>query len=102
MYDKELFIEKRRLAIDEEPYFIADVGANHDGSLDRAFKLIELAKESGADAVKFQNFIASKIVSKYGFENLNSNSTHQSGWKKSVYETYEIFKLYIFFIFFFL
>ena len=89
MYDKELFIEKRRLAIDEEPYFIADVGANHDGSLDRAFKLIELAKESGADAVKFQNFIASKIVSKYGFENLNSNSTHQSGWKKSVYETYE-------------
>ena len=64
MYDKELFIEKRRLAIDEEPYFIADVGANHDGSLDRAFKLIELAKESGADAVKFQNLIASKIVSK--------------------------------------
>ena len=88
MYEKELFIDSRRISINDEPYFIADVGANHDGSLDRAFKLIELAKESGADAVKFQNFIADKIVSKYGFENLEGNSTHQSNWKKSVFDTY--------------
>ena len=88
MYDKNLYIDGRMLALSERPYFIADVGANHDGSLDRAFKLIELAKESGADAVKFQNFVAHKIVSKHGFENLNANSTHQSGWKKSVYDTY--------------
>ena len=39
-----------------KPYFIADVASNHDGSLDRAYKLIELAKEAGADAAKFQNF----------------------------------------------
>ncbi len=70
-------------------YFIADVAANHDGDLDRAFKLIELAKESGADAVKFQNFIASKIVSKNGFEDLEGQLSHQSKWEKSVYETYE-------------
>lgn len=88
MYQESLFINGKELAISKKPYFIADVGANHDGSLDRAFKLIELAKESGADAVKFQNFVANKIVSKFGFENLNSNSTHQSGWKKSVYDTY--------------
>ena len=71
------------------PYFIADIGANHDGELERAFKLIELAKESGAHAAKFQNFKAAKIVSKFGFENLGSKSTHQSAWKKSVFETYE-------------
>lgn len=88
MYKKDLFIEKRSISLENEPYFIADVGANHDGSLDRAFKLIELAKESNADAVKFQNFIADKIVSDYGFKNLNSNSTHQSNWKKSVFDTY--------------
>ena len=88
MYKKELYIEGKKISLNDEPYFIADVGANHDGSLDRAFKLIELAKESNADAVKFQNFIANKIVSDYGFKNLNSNSTHQSNWKKSVYETY--------------
>tara|TARA_B100001939_G_C16927029_1_gene612195 strand:+ start:503 stop:1576 length:1074 start_codon:yes stop_codon:yes gene_type:complete len=69
-------------------YFIADIGANHDGSLERAYKLIELAKKSGADAAKFQNFQAPKIVSKLGFESL-TNSSHQSNWKKSVYEIYE-------------
>ena len=37
-------------------YFIADIGANHNGSLEKAIKLIHLAKESGADAAKFQNF----------------------------------------------
>ena len=44
-------------------YFVADIGANHDGSLERAYRLIELAKEAGADAAKFQNFKAKKIVS---------------------------------------
>ncbi|MEJ7626488.1 MAG: N-acetylneuraminate synthase family protein [Ferruginibacter sp.] len=70
-------------------YFIADIGANHNGSLENAYKLIELAKESGADAAKFQNFKANKIVSKYGFENLGGQLTHQASWKKSVFEIYE-------------
>jgi len=68
-------------------YFIADIGANHDGSLDRAIELIHLAKEAGADAAKFQNFKAAKIVSEKGFSNLKV--AHQSKWKKSVFEVYE-------------
>lgn len=70
-------------------YFIADIGANHNGSLEKAKKLIYLAKEAGADAAKFQNFKANKIVSKLGFDNLKVEQTHQSKWKKSVYEIYE-------------
>jgi sialic acid synthase SpsE len=70
-------------------YFIADIGANHEGSLERAYKLIELAKDAGADAAKFQNFQAAKIVSKYGFENLGGQLSHQANWKKSVFEIYE-------------
>jgi sialic acid synthase SpsE len=73
---------------DNTLYFIADIGANHDGSLEKAIDLIHLAKEAGADAAKFQNFEASKIVSKVGFDSLNRSKTHQSKWKKSVYETY--------------
>ena len=73
----------------KELYFIADIGANHDGDINRAFELIKLAKESGADAAKFQNFQASKIVSKYGFENLGTSLSHQKNWKKSVFEVYE-------------
>lgn len=70
-------------------YFIADIGANHDGDITRAYKLIELAKQAGADAAKFQNFQASKIVSKDGFESMGGKSAHQASWKKSVYETYK-------------
>jgi sialic acid synthase SpsE len=70
-------------------YFIADVGANHDGDINKAYKLIELAKEAGADAAKFQNFQAEKIVSKYGFDNLDIQLSHQALWKKSVFEVYQ-------------
>jgi len=82
-------IGKHTLGFDRSLYFVADIAANHDGNLDRAFKLIELAKESGAHAAKFQNFVASKIVSRSGFDNLGGQMSHQSKWKKSVYETYE-------------
>jgi N-acetylneuraminate synthase len=70
-------------------YFIADIAANHDGDLDRAKMLIKLAKEAGADAAKFQNFQAPKIVSDYGFKNLGGQQSHQSQWKKSVFEVYQ-------------
>lgn len=40
---------------------LAEIGSNHDGSLERAKKLIVLAKESGADAVKFQSFQAETL-----------------------------------------
>ena len=82
-------IGNRDIGINHLPYYIADIGANHDGNLETAFKLIELAKESGADAAKFQNFKASKIVSRYGFDNLGTKLSHQSNWRKSVYEIYE-------------
>jgi sialic acid synthase SpsE len=70
-------------------YFIADISANHDGDLERAKMLIHLAKESGADAAKFQNFRADKIVSDYGFKSLGGQLSHQATWKKSVFEVYQ-------------
>lgn len=82
-------IGKRDITNDGRPYFIADIAANHDGKLERAFKLIELAKEAGADVAKFQNFKAETIVSRSGFEKLGGQLSHQSSWEKSVYETYK-------------
>lgn len=70
-------------------YFIADIGSNHDGSLVRAKKLMKLAKECGADAVKFQNFRHNKIVSKEGFDRLKCNLSHQSKWKKPIVQVYK-------------
>lgn len=74
---------------DGKPYFIADIAANHDGDIERAYMLIELAKEAGADVAKFQNFKAKMIVSKNGFDSLGKQLSHQAAWKKSVFETYE-------------
>lgn len=86
---KEIKIGNKIITEDGPLYFIADIAANHDGDLQRAFKLIELAKEAGVDAAKFQNFQAPKIVSQVGFESLGKQLSHQASWKKSVYEVYQ-------------
>lgn len=71
-------IGNQEINIGSAPYFIADIAANHDGDLQRALMLIELAKESGADAAKFQNFKAEKIVSAYEFSHMEE-TTQSSG-----------------------
>ena len=43
-------------------YFIAEIGGNHEGSLNRAIDLIKLAAESGATAVKFQHYTPEDLV----------------------------------------
>lgn len=78
-------IGKKKLKKYESVYVIAEIGSNHDGNLARAKNLIQLAKECGADAAKFQSFIAEELISKRGFEN---KSSFQSKWKKSVWDTY--------------
>ena len=83
-----LKIGERHIGGEHPTYFIADIAANHDGSLDRAQMLIRLAKDAGADAAKFQNFRAPKIVSDYGFTHMNAQVSHQAKWEKSVSEVY--------------
>lgn len=85
----EIQIGKRKIGLEHPTYFIADVAANHDGDLERAKQLIRLAKEAGADAAKFQNFQAPKIVSDYGFKHLGGQQSHQSAWKKTVFQVYK-------------
>ena len=46
-------------------FIIAEAGVNHNGNLDLAYQLIDVAKDAGADAVKFQTFIPEKIISKF-------------------------------------
>lgn len=85
----EIKIGNRLIGPDHPTYFIADIGANHDGDLERAKMLIRLAASAGADAAKFQNFDAPKIVSDYGFSHMNAQVSHQATWKKSVTEVYQ-------------
>lgn len=84
---KEVTISGRTIGLTHPTYFIAEVGSNHDGDLERAKALVHLAAESGAEAVKFQNFSASKIVSEVGFRDVTP-AEHQAAWKKSIVDTY--------------
>ena len=50
--------------IKKQPYFIAEIGVNFENNFRRAKKIIKLAKQGGADAVKFQSYKAEKIACK--------------------------------------
>lgn len=52
----------------ERAYIIAEAGVNHNGSLDMAKQLIDVAAEAGADAVKFQTFKAEQVVSRHALK----------------------------------
>lgn len=84
-----MIIENKKIALDQPTYFIADIAANHDGDISRAKDLIYQAAEAGADAAKFQHFNAKTIVSKEGFEKFQDQHSHQSKWKKSVFDVYK-------------
>ena len=50
--------------ISNKTFIIAEAGVNHNGDKNLAVKLIDVAKECGADAVKFQTFKTEKVISK--------------------------------------
>lgn len=53
----------REIGIAEPPFVIAEAGVNHDGETERAHRLIDVAADCGADAVKFQTFQPKALVS---------------------------------------
>jgi len=83
-----MIIDDVRIGPETGTFFIADLAANHDGSIRRAKKLIKLAHDSGANAVKFQHFQASQFINGSAFEALRCNKSHQTLWEKSVYDVY--------------
>ncbi|MCM0626388.1 N-acetylneuraminate synthase [Lysinibacillus sp. OL1_EC] len=78
-------------------YIIAEAGVNHNGSLEMAKELVKVAKEAGADAVKFQTFRAANLVTKqaeqadYQVDNLGE-ATSQFEMLKKLELSYDEFK----------
>ena len=60
-------------------FIIAEAGVNHNGSVELAKKLIDVASDTGADAVKFQTFKAEKLVSKNAQKAEYQKETTDSG-----------------------
>lgn len=71
-----------------ETYFIAEVGVNHNGSIELAYKLIDQAVKAGANAVKFQTFEADSLTTAdakkadYQKQNVHDTETQHSMLKK--------------------
>jgi sialic acid synthase SpsE len=61
---KSINISGKIIGDDYPPFLIAEIGLNHNKDISLAKKIIKSAKESGADAVKFQTFITEQLISK--------------------------------------
>ena len=89
VFPTKVMVKGREISPRAPVYFIADIAANHDGSLQRAVDLIHLAKQAGAHAAKFQHFLADKIVSDRGFRAIGAQLSHQAKWGRPVYDVYK-------------
>lgn len=78
-------IADRMIGEGEPCFVIAEAGSNHDGKLEQAKQLIDIAANSGADAVKFQTFQADKIAARTKDEIVNINIAGS----KTLYELYK-------------
>ena len=57
-------IGKKKISVKNLPFVIAEIGMNHNGNLDKAFKLIDHAVTAKCDAVKFQTIKINKLIVK--------------------------------------
>jgi len=62
MTDKAIRIAGREIGRGHRPYVIAELSGNHNGDIERAFRLMDVAKGAGADAVKLQTYTADTIT----------------------------------------
>ena len=70
-----------------QPFIIAEAGINHNGEIENALEMIDVAKAAGADAIKFQTFEASGIVA-----NSSLTYTYKSQGKEVTESVFEMYK----------
>jgi N-acetylneuraminate synthase len=87
-FSKEIKFGNRLVGHNHPAYVIAEIGANFDGSKEKAKELCAAAKEAGADCAKFQSFISEKIVSGRGFSQMQLKGVHGS-WGRPVNEVFK-------------
>jgi len=80
-----------KIGEDFPPFIVAEAGINHNGELEKAYEMIEVAKSAGADAVKFQTFKAEEFVG-----SPKQTYSYKSQGKEITESMLEMFKRYEF------
>ncbi|MCW7752392.1 pseudaminic acid synthase [Desulfobotulus sp. H1] len=80
-------IQGRRIASNAPPYIVAELSANHNGSLKRAITILETAKKCGADAVKLQTYTPDTLTLNCNSEDFQIKGGLWDG--KTLYELYQ-------------
>ena len=82
-----VYVKNKKLEIGSAPMIIAELSANHNGSIDRAIESIIQAKKAGADAIKFQTYTADTMTLDTRQEHFIVRGSLWDG--RSLYELYE-------------
>lgn len=82
-----MIINNREIGKNNSPYIIAELSANHNGDIQRAFDLILAAKEAGADAVKIQTYTADTMTI-----DCDAEDFHIKGGLWDGYSLYDLYK----------
>jgi pseudaminic acid synthase len=85
--DPVISISNRAIGVSEPPYLIAEMSANHNGIIEDAFKIIEQAKNSGANAIKLQTYKPDTITLDSDREEFKISGGLWDG--RSLYELYK-------------
>ncbi|MFC1513038.1 pseudaminic acid synthase [Thermodesulfobacteriota bacterium] len=80
-------IASRKIGPDYPPYVIAELSGNHNGDINRAFKVMEAAQQAGADAVKLQTYTADTITIDHDGPGFTIESGLWAG--KNLYQLYQ-------------
>ena len=86
---KQIKLKNHIIAKGKPPFIIAEAGINHNGDIKNALKMIDVAKKSEVNAIKFQTFKASELISDH-----NQKYTYKSQEKQVTESMYDMFKRY--------
>jgi len=87
---KKVVIANRTVGEGERCFIIAEAGVNHNGDLKLAKKLIDAAKDAGADAIKFQTFKAERVVTRHAEKAEYQKKTTGEGFQYEMIKKLEL------------
>jgi N-acetylneuraminate synthase len=85
--NKSIEIDRRTIGLNAPPYIIAELSANHNSDIDRAFGILEAARNAGADAVKLQTYRADTLTIDHDSKDFQLSDGLWAG--QTLYQLYE-------------